>query len=121
MVNLRGVLVAVSYAATLAAGAMAANWYRDSVELAELNAVNAAIEASERRESRIAGDVEAKLATLRANERVRTIRVPEIVKQPELIRVCLSEDAITSINDAVRELHDSDATETGGDTGKPAE
>lgn len=121
MVSLRTALTVASYAAAIAAGAMAANWYRDSIELAELNAVNAAIEASERRESRIAGDVEAKLATLRANERVRTIRVPEIVKQPELIRVCLSEDAITSINAAVRELHDSDATATDGNTGKPAE
>jgi hypothetical protein len=112
MVNIRTALTLASYVAAFVAGSVATNWYRDSLELSELSAAQKAIEASERRESRIAGAVESKLATLRANERVRTVRVPEIIKQPELVRVCLSEDAINSINDAVRELHNgADGTE----------
>lgn len=106
MINLRTGLVIGSYVAAVALGATANSWYRDSIALAEINAVNAAIEASMQRESRIATDVETKLATLRANERTRTVRVPEIIRQPELVRVCLSEDAINAINDAVNGLHD---------------
>lgn len=116
MISLRTGLTVGSYVAAVAIGATATNWYRDSVAFSELNAVNAAIEASVQRESRIADTVEDRLATLRANERTRTVHVPEIIKQPELIRVCLSEDAITSINTAVRELHDSTTAETTSDT-----
>ncbi|AUR98391.1 hypothetical protein NVP1250O_53 [Vibrio phage 1.250.O._10N.261.55.E11] len=107
MISLRTGLVIGSYVAAVALGVTANNWYRDSVALSELNAVNAAIEASQQREDRIADNVETKLATLRANERTRTIRIPEIIKQPELVRVCLSEDAINTINGAVNGLHDS--------------
>lgn len=111
MISLRTGLVIGSYVAAVALGATATSWYRDSVALSELNAVNAAIEAAQQREDRIADSVETKLATLRANERTRTIRIPEIIKQPELVRVCLSEDAINTINDAVNGLHDSTDTE----------
>jgi len=107
MISIRTALVVASYAAALAIGWTANGWYRDSVALAERDAVDAAIAAAMGRESRIAESVESKLSELRANERVRTVRVPEIIRQPELVRVCLSEDAISSINDAVRELHDS--------------
>lgn len=111
MISLRTGLVIGSYVAAVALGATANGWYRDSVALAEKNAVDAAIEAAQQREDRIAVSVEEKLSSLRANERTRTIRVPEIVRQPELVRVCLSEDAINTINAAVRELHDSSDTE----------
>lgn len=93
------------YTAVFAAGWTACDWYRDSVELAEQRAADKAIAAFEKRESAVAATVESKLSALRANERVRTVKVPEIIKQPELVRVCLSEDAINSINAAVRELH----------------
>lgn len=108
--NIRAVLTVASYVAVFSAGVAVNGWYRDSIDLAERNAVDKAIDAAMQRESAIAGTVETKLAELRANERVRTVRVPEIIKQPELVRVCLSEDAINSINDAVRELHDSTDT-----------
>lgn len=111
MISLRVGLIIASYGVAVVVGATTNSWYRDSVELAQKSAIDAAIEASERRESRIASDVESKLSTLRASERVRTVRVPEIIRQPELVRVCLSEDAVNSINAAVRELHDSSYAE----------
>lgn len=91
----------------LAVGWTAHSWYADSVTLAAQNAADAVAQAAEKRESKIAKSVEDKLAALRANERTRVVEVPEIIKQPELVRVCLSEDAVNSINAAVRGLHDS--------------
>ena len=111
MVSVRTGLFIGSYVVAVVLGATANSWYRDSIELSQLNAVNEAIAAAERRESRIADSVETKLATLRANERVRTVRVPEIIKQPELVRVCLSADAINTINDAINGLHDRSDSE----------
>lgn len=97
----------VALAAGLAIGWTAHTWYADSVTLAAKNAADAVAQAAESRESRIAKSVEGKLAELRANERTRVVEVPEIIKQPELVRVCLSEDAVNSINAAVGGLHDS--------------
>lgn len=92
-------------------GWSARGWYEDSKYLAQQEAIKKAIDAFQSKESETAKAVNNKLAELKANERTRIIKTQEIVKQPEFINVCISQDGIDSINSAVRELYDSQDAE----------
>lgn len=105
------IIAGLAVAAIFVGGWSSRGWYEDSKYLAQQEAINKAIDAFRDRESEISKGVIRKLSQLKANERVRIIETQEIVKQPEFINVCISQDGIDSINSAVRELYDSQDSE----------
>ncbi len=86
--NIKLILIIFGLILLFCTGWLSCSWYRDSIELAEQRAVDKAIAAFEKRESMVAKEVNERLAELRAQERIRTIKVPEIIKQPEVSK-CL--------------------------------
>jgi hypothetical protein len=94
------ILAALSFTVSLGFGSgwKTNDWYRDSVDLAELNATNKAINASMDRESKIAGVVEEKLKNLRANERVIEREKIKLVDRPIYKSDCIDVDGLQLIN-----------------------
>jgi hypothetical protein len=72
--------------------------YEDSQELSELKGAQKAIKAAMARESGIAQEVEAKLATLKANQTVIDRGVIREVVKPIYKRVCFEPDLVRMLN-----------------------
>lgn len=107
MTKIKLISIGIAILAVFFGGWQGCNWYRDSLDLAELKATEKALQAFERKESIIANDVNSKLAQLRANERTDIIKVPEIILQPEFVNVCISKDGVDSLNAAVDRMRDN--------------
>jgi len=73
-------------------------WHEQSKDLAEIQGAKAAIDASMKRESDIAGKLEARLQELKANERVIERETVKIVNRPIYQSVCLDDDGLRIIN-----------------------
>ncbi len=72
--------------------------YEDSQELSELKGAQKAIKAAMARESGIAQEVEAKLATLKANQTVIDRGVIREVVKPVYQRVCFEPELVRLLN-----------------------
>lgn len=94
------------------AGWSAKGWHEDSKRLAAERAAQQVISAAMARESRIAEQVEERLAELQASERIIDRGIIREVQKPVYQRVCLEPDAIRLLNHA--------AAGTAPDTAKPA-
>ncbi|MEO1949747.1 hypothetical protein [Thioclava sp.] len=77
-------------------------WYEDSQDLAEERGAQAAIEAAMARESKIAEKVEARLADLKANERIIDRGVIREIQNPVYRNVCLPAGGLRLLNAAAR-------------------
>lgn len=100
MTKARLAALALSLAATLAAGWQARGWYEDSHRLTAERALRLAVDAAFARESEIAAGVEARLAELQANERIIDRGLIREIEKPIYRNVCLGDDAIRLLNDA---------------------
>ncbi|WP_353981698.1 hypothetical protein [Salinicola endophyticus] len=81
-------------------GWLSRGWFEDAQRLTALEAAQAAASQALARESVIAGVVEARLATLDANQRVIDRGVIREIQKPIYRRVCLEPDAVRLLNDA---------------------
>lgn len=81
-------------AGIFALGWVANGWFRDSQELAEQKGAEAAIAAFEKKESAVAAAVEARLADLKANERVIEREKLKILERPVYRAQCLDADGL---------------------------
>lgn len=77
-------------------------WYEDSQDLAEERGAQAAIDAAMARESKIAEKVEARLADLKANERIIDRGVIREIQNPVYRNVCVPDSGRLLINAAAR-------------------
>jgi hypothetical protein len=96
-------LVVLAVVAAIAAGGwVGRGWYEDSQDLAEERGAQAAIEAAMARESKIAEKVEARLADLKANERIIDRGVIREIQNPVYRNVCLPAGGLRLLNAAAR-------------------
>jgi len=95
-VNILPYVGAILLAAMLVvSGWMARGWYNDSVDLAAEKAVK-------RTEVVVAKQLEDKLASLKANERIVEREKIKILEKPVYSNVCLDESGVMLINQAKR-------------------
>lgn len=95
--------LAIAAGAVIAAaggGWSAKGWHEDSKRLAAEQAAQKVISAAMARESRIAQQVEDRLAELQASERIIDRGIIREVQKPVYQRVCLEPDAIRLLNHA---------------------
>lgn len=100
--SLRLALCAIAIAVTFATGWTVKGWQVDSMNLAVAEAAQAIRDDAIKRESDIAGQVEAKLSTLTANQTVIDRGIIREIQKPIYQRVCLEPGAISLLNAAAR-------------------
>lgn len=113
MSRIKLAIAAGAVIAAAVAGWSAKGWKEDSKRLAAEQAAQKVISAAMARESRIAQQVEGRLAELQASERIIDRGIIREVQKPIYQRVCLEPDVIRLLNHA--------ATGTAPDTAKPAD
>lgn len=100
--SIRLALYGFLVAAIFASGWNVKGWQVDSVNLAVEQAAKAIRDDAIERESDIAGKVEAKLSTLKANQTVIDRGIIREIQNPIYQRVCLEPGAISLLNAAAR-------------------
>lgn len=100
--SIRLALCALLAAAIFGAGWKAKGWQVDSVNLAVAEAAKEIRDNAIQRESDIAGQVEAKLSTLTANQTVIDRGIIREIQKPIYQRVCLEPGVISLLNAAAR-------------------
>ena len=95
-------------------GWMVRGWKEDSEDLAVSKAVKIVTDAAAKRESDIAGIVEARLAELQANQTIIDRGIIREIQNPVYRNVCIGDDGVRLLNAAAR-------GEAAGNPTEPAE
>jgi len=97
-IDLKAAFYAVAVSALIGLGWWTRGLVEDRQDLAELRAVNAAIESAMNRESAIAGALEKRLSELQANQTVIEREKIKIVDRPVYHSACLDADGVLLVN-----------------------
>lgn len=100
MTRIRLLAAVLMLATTATGGWLTRGWFEDSQRLTAQRAIEQSITAAMARESEIAGVVEAKLAELKANERIIDRGIIREIEKPIYQRVCLEPRLVRLLNDA---------------------
>lgn len=100
--SIRLALYALLFAAIFGSGWKVKGWQVDSVNLAVEQASQAIRDNAIQRESAIAGKVEERLSTLKANQTVIERGIIREIQKPIYQRVCFEPDVVRLLNAAAR-------------------
>jgi hypothetical protein len=100
--TVKAYLYATAIIGLFGAGWYAANWHRDSIELAAKKEREEILKAVREKESGIAVEVEKKLAELKANERIIENHTREVIRDPIYRNICIDDAGLQIINSYAR-------------------
>ncbi len=100
MTRIRLLAAVLMLATTATSGWLARGWFEDSQRLTTQRVIEQSIAAAMARESEIASAVEARLAELKANERIIDRGIIREIEKPIYQRVCLEPRLVRLLNDA---------------------
>lgn len=96
------IAIGVTLLAMAASGWFTRGWFEDSKRLAVEQERQALVDEIRKGQAKIAGQVEARLSELRANERIIDRGVIREIQKPIYQRVCLEPAAVRLLNDAAQ-------------------
>ena len=97
-IDIKATFYAVAVSALIGLGWWTRGLAEDRQDLAELRALNAAIESAMNRESAIAGALEKRLSELQANQTVIEREKLKIIDRPIYHNDCLDADGVLLVN-----------------------